>query len=48
MKVREVLVKVYEPGRLQMAWQQVRENAGAAGIDQMVFLHDSTVAFSRA
>jgi len=35
MKVREVLVKVFEPGRLQMAWQQVRKNAGAAGIDQM-------------
>ena len=35
MKVRDVLVKVYEPGRLQMAWQQVRKNAGAAGIDQM-------------
>jgi len=35
MKVREVLVKVYEPGRLQAAWQQVRQNAGAAGIDQM-------------
>ncbi len=35
MKVREVLVKVYEPGRLQAAWQQVRKNAGAAGIDQM-------------
>ena len=35
MKVREVLVKVSEPGRLQMAWQQVRKNAGAAGIDQM-------------
>ena len=35
MKVREVLVKVYEPGRLQVAWQQVRKNAGAAGIDQM-------------
>jgi hypothetical protein len=34
-KVREVLVKVYEPGRLQMAWQQVRKNAGATGIDQM-------------
>ena len=35
MKVTEVLVKVYEPGRLQAAWQQVRKNAGAAGIDQM-------------
>jgi RNA-directed DNA polymerase len=35
MKVGEVLVKVYEPGRLQKAWQQVRKNAGAAGIDQM-------------
>ena len=48
MKVREVLVEVFEPGRLRKAWQQVRANAGAAGIDQMVFLHDSTVAFSRA
>ena len=35
MKVKGVLVKVYEPGRLQAAWQQVRKNAGAAGIDQM-------------
>lgn len=35
MKVRDGLVKVYEPGRLQRAWQQVRKNAGAAGIDQM-------------
>ena len=35
MKVKEVLVEVYEPGRLQAAWQQVRKNAGAAGIDQM-------------
>jgi hypothetical protein len=35
MKVRAVLVKVYEPGRLQAAWQQVRKNAGAAGIDQI-------------
>jgi group II intron reverse transcriptase/maturase len=35
MKVTQVLVKVFEPGRLQMAWQQVRKNAGAAGIDQM-------------
>ena len=35
MKASEVLAKVYEPGRLQLAWQQVKENAGAAGIDQM-------------
>ena len=35
MKVTEVLVKVFEPGRLQRAWQQVRKNAGAAGIDRM-------------
>ena len=46
MKVSEVLVKVFEPGRLQLAWQQVRNNVGAAGIDQ--FLHDFTFAFSRA
>lgn len=35
MKEIDVLVKVCEPERLQMAWQQVRTNAGAAGIDQM-------------
>ncbi len=35
MKVREVLVKVYDPGRLRMAWQRVRKNAGAAGVDRM-------------
>jgi group II intron reverse transcriptase/maturase len=35
MKITEVLTKVYEPGRLQAAWQQVKQNAGAAGIDQM-------------
>ena len=35
MKITDVLVKVYDPERLQRAWQQVRKNAGAAGIDQM-------------
>ena len=35
MNGRDVLVKVYEPGRRQRAWQRVRANAGAAGIDQM-------------
>lgn len=36
-KVKEynVLERVYEPGRLYEAWQQVRHNAGAAGIDRM-------------
>ena len=47
MKGRDGLVKVYEPGRLQRAWQQSRANAGAAGIDQIVFLHDWTSTFSR-
>jgi hypothetical protein len=35
MKVRQVLVKVTEPGRLRKAWQKVRANAGAAGLDRM-------------
>jgi len=35
MKDSKVLVKVFDPGRLLEAWQQVRRNAGAAGIDQM-------------
>jgi retron-type reverse transcriptase len=35
MKITDVLAKVYDPERLQLAWQQVRKNAGAAGIDQM-------------
>lgn len=34
-KEHNVLERVYEPGRLNQAWQQVRRNAGAAGIDQM-------------
>jgi len=35
VKAKQVLAKVCEPGRLQMAWQQVKRNAGAAGIDRM-------------
>ena len=35
MKFKNVLERVYNPGRLRMAWQQVRKNAGAAGIDKM-------------
>jgi len=30
-----VMKQVYEPGRLRKAWQQVKQNAGAAGIDRM-------------
>ena len=36
MKQEKVLERVYSPGRLRTAWQQVRKNAGAAGIDQMM------------
>jgi len=35
MKQVRVIERVYEPRRLRQAWQQVRQNAGAAGIDQM-------------
>ena len=35
MKEEKVLERVYEPRRLLEAWQQVKENAGAAGIDRM-------------
>jgi hypothetical protein len=35
VKAKKVLERVYNPGRLRMAWQQVRKNAGAAGIDKM-------------
>jgi len=34
-KHEHVMEQVYEPRRLIEAWQQVRKNAGAAGIDQM-------------
>ncbi|MCP4668406.1 MAG: group II intron reverse transcriptase/maturase [Deltaproteobacteria bacterium] len=35
MKHSKVMEKVYDPRRLRQAWQQVRRNAGAAGIDKM-------------
>jgi group II intron reverse transcriptase/maturase len=35
MKHKGVLERVYNPGRLRAAWQQVKKNAGAAGIDKM-------------
>jgi len=35
VKETEVTERVYEPGRLRGAWQRVKENAGAAGIDRM-------------
>ncbi len=35
MKITDVSAKIHDPERLQLAWQQVRKNAGAAGIDQM-------------
>ena len=35
MKHEDVLERVCNPGRLHLAWQQVRKNAGASGIDKM-------------
>jgi RNA-directed DNA polymerase len=35
MKQEKVMERVYEPGRLHKAWQQIKKNAGAAGIDKM-------------
>lgn len=35
MKQVGVMERIYEPGRLYKAWQQVKKNAGAAGIDKM-------------
>ena len=35
MKYENVLERVYEPGRLLLAWQLVKQNAGAAGVDEM-------------
>lgn len=35
MKVERVLERVYNRRRLYLAWQRVKQNAGAAGIDKM-------------
>jgi len=35
VKYENVLEKVYEPRRLLTAWRQVKDNAGAAGVDGM-------------
>ena len=35
MKETEVVNRVYDRRRLLEAWQQVKKNAGAAGIDRM-------------
>jgi RNA-directed DNA polymerase len=35
VKYKKVLERVYAPWRLRAAWQQVKRNAGAAGIDRM-------------
>lgn len=35
VKQKNIMERVYAPGRLQMAWRQVKGNAGAAGIDKM-------------
>ena len=35
MKHEKILQRVYNPWRLRKAWRQVKENAGAAGIDKM-------------
>ena len=34
-KETNVMERIYEPRRLIEAWQQVKRNAGAAGIDRM-------------
>lgn len=35
MKIEKVMERVYDRVRLNRAWQQVRRNAGAAGVDKM-------------
>ena len=46
-KIQKVLERVYEGRRLRRAWEQIRKNAGAAGIDGIcrqgpIFLDDYT------
>jgi RNA-directed DNA polymerase len=35
VKIERVMERVYDRRRLYLAWQQVRKNAGAAGVDDM-------------
>jgi len=35
MKIEKVMERVYDPRRLHSAWERVKRNAGAAGIDEM-------------
>jgi RNA-directed DNA polymerase len=35
VKHEQVMERIYGPGRLRTAWQQIKQNAGAAGIDMM-------------
>jgi len=35
VKQEKVIERVYNPWRMRKAWQQIKENAGAAGIDKM-------------
>ena len=35
LKYKKIMERVFEPRRLQAAWQQVKANDGAAGIDRM-------------
>jgi len=36
VKAERVLERVYDWGRLRMAWKQIERNAGAAGIDNLI------------
>ena len=46
-KIQQVLERVYDSRRMRQAWEQIRRNAGAAGIDGIcsqgpIFLDDCT------